>query len=253
VDVVDSHCHAAREWFEPVESLVNQMERNGVAQAVLIQIRGQTDNDYRFECQQRYQGRFSVVVRVDESRADTSEQLERLARQGATGVRLTPASPFELWCQAERLGLAVSCLGQHAELSAPRFADLVAALPGLTIVLEHLGSAPDADSDYPEVFRLARFNNVFMKLPGLGELCTRRMPVAQPFPFEEPVPPLLDWAFDAFGPERLMWGSDFPPVSAREGYANALRLTRRHFAKHTQAERDLMFGGVARRVFGHSH
>jgi len=249
MDVVDSHCHAAREWFEPVESLLDQMNRHGVAHAVLIQIRGQSCNDYLFECQQRYADRFSVVVRVDEASPDAPAELERVARQGAAGARLTPVSPFGIWRQAEHLELAVSCLGRHAQFIAPEFADLVTALPRSTVVLEHLGSASEAGGGYPDVLRLARFANVYMKVPGLGEFCSRRLPVTQPFPFEEPVPPLLEWTLDAFGPNRLMWGSDFPPVCAREGYANALRLTQRQFANCSEAERDLIFGRVARRVF----
>ena len=41
--VVDSHCHASREWYEPIETLLFEMDRYGVEQAVLIQINGQYD------------------------------------------------------------------------------------------------------------------------------------------------------------------------------------------------------------------
>jgi L-fuconolactonase len=34
----------------------------------------------------------------------------------------------------------------------------------------------------------------------------------------------------AFGPSRLMWGGDFPPVAGREGYRNALHWTLEHLA-----------------------
>jgi predicted TIM-barrel fold metal-dependent hydrolase len=50
------------------------------------------------------------------------------------------------------------------------------------------------------------------------------MPVTEPVPFVRPIPPLIDQLLDAFGPERLMWASDYPPVAMREGYRNALRL-----------------------------
>ena len=42
--IVDSHAHATLSWFEPVESLVAQMDRYRVEHAVLVQINGQTDN-----------------------------------------------------------------------------------------------------------------------------------------------------------------------------------------------------------------
>ena len=34
--------------------------------------------------------------------------------------------------------------------------------------------------------------------------------------------PLIKIAIEAFGSHRVMWGSDYPPVSGREGYNNAL-------------------------------
>ena len=68
--IVDTHCHAAPGWYEPVESLLFQMDRYGVEQAVLIQMRGQTNNDYQFECVQRYPDRLvSVVVQRLDPRA----------------------------------------------------------------------------------------------------------------------------------------------------------------------------------------
>ncbi|HUG60659.1 MAG TPA: amidohydrolase family protein, partial [Methylomirabilota bacterium] len=101
-------------------------------------------------------------------------------------------------------------------------------------------------------FGLARFPNVFIKIPGLGEFCSRAQPLAAPNPFAQPEPPLLEQALDAFGSHRLMWGSDFPPVSAREGYGNALRLPRERFAALPNVTDDdlvRIFGGTALSVF----
>ena len=62
--------------------------------------------------------------------------------------------------------------------------------------------------------------------------------------------PVLDLAVDAFGPARMMWGSDFPPVSRREGYANALRWPREHLgARLSKPQLAQMFGGVAERIY----
>ena len=35
--IVDTHCHAGRSWFEPIEMLLTQMNANDVDKAVLIQ------------------------------------------------------------------------------------------------------------------------------------------------------------------------------------------------------------------------
>ncbi len=259
--IVDSHCHASLAWYEPVETLLFQMERYGVAHAVLIQIQGQTDNDYQFTCVARYPGRFASVVLVDTDRSDAPETLARLAEQGASGVRLKPTTrspgddPLAIWRAAARLGLAVSCGGASAEFASDDFAHLVAALPELTIVIEHLGSVsrPDASDAERETRRrvldLARYPNCSIKVTGLGEFSRRAMPVTEPFPFEQPIPTLLDEVYAAFGPRRMMWGSDYPPVSAREGYGNALHFAMEQFAAKSDADRELIFGEVARRVF----
>ena len=260
--IVDSHAHATPSWFEPVESLVGQMDRHGVEHAVLVQINGQTDNGYQREAVRRFPGRFASVVMVNTADASATEHLKREADLGACGVRLHPDTrspgrdPLHIWHTAAQLGLSVSCGGMTAaEFATEEFARLIATLPDVRIVLEHLGGgvAPVASAEALEerrkVFALARFPNVYMKVHGLGEFCRRALPVREPFPFERPIPPLLDMALEAFGAERLMWGSDYPLVSAREGYGNALSLVRQQFAGLDPAQRDLIFGQVALRLF----
>jgi L-fuconolactonase len=239
MDIVDAHCHASPCWYEPVESLLYQMDHNCVERAVLVQIRGQTDNEYLFECVRRYPDRFVPVVLLDPARPGAERELERLAGRGARGVRLeaTARSPGDhpqdhrgdhpeddrlaIWRKAAQLGLPVSTRGSSADYAAHEFAQVVQAVPELTIVMEHLGSGNYPQGDVApyetrrRAFSLARFPNVYVKIGGLGEFCTRAMPVREPFPFEEPIPPFIEMAYRAFGPERMMWGSDFPPVSPR--------------------------------------
>ena len=59
----------------------------------------------------------------------------------------------------------------------------------------------------------------------------------------------LEEAYAAFGPRRMLWGSDFPPVSGREGYRNALRLPLEQFAARSAEDRELIFGGTALALF----
>ena len=263
MSIVDSHCHVSTLWYEPVETLLYQMDACGVEQAVLVQMQGQFDNSYQAECVQGFPGRFASVVMVDTDRADASAELERLHADGARGVRLKPStrSPgddnLDIWKTAERLGMTVSCIGSDAEFSSATFTRIVKAVPNLQIVIEHLGSdagvdelCSDAEQTKRGAFLLARFPNVYMKITGLGEFCERSMPVSGQFPFERPIPPLLISACDAFGAGRLMWGSDYPPVSFREGYRNALELTMAEYSFLDESDHKLVFGGVAKTVFG---
>ncbi|MHB9090554.1 MAG: amidohydrolase family protein, partial [Chloroflexota bacterium] len=237
VVIVDSHCHVNRDWFEPVDTLLFEMDRNDVEGAILIQIGSEYDNTYQFECQRRYPGRFASVVRVDPARPTAGDDLARLRDQGANGVRFTVstrspgADPLALWRKADELGLPVSCLATApGEYASEAFAEVIAQIPNLPIVVEHLGAfnLPDDEKNpYPvrrKVFALAKYPNVYLKIHGLGEFTPRTVPFAEPRPFGPQIPPLQQMAYEAFGADRIMWGSDFPPVAGREGYRNALRL-----------------------------
>jgi L-fuconolactonase len=260
--IIDTHCHAAPVWYEPVESLLYQMDQHEIEQAVLVQIRGYFDNDYQFECEKRYPGRFVSVVLVDVGRPDAVDQLERLAGQGARGVRLAPddrspgADPLAIWRKAAELGLSVSCGGSSGHFAAAEFAQLVASLPTLPIIIEHLASLKATGAQLPpeemrrQIWSLARYPNVYMKIHGLGEICHRNLPVTTPFPFDPAGLTILHEAYAAFGAPRMMWGSDYPPVSGREGYAAALRFPQAEFASLSETERILIFGGVAAKLYG---
>ena len=56
-------------------------------------------------------------------------------------------------------------------------------------------------------------------------------------------------AYEAFGPRRMMWGSDYPPVSGREGYRNALRGVSEHPVFDSQDDREWVLGKTAVSVF----
>ena len=259
--IVDSHTHVARSWYEPIETLLFEMDRNGVDQAVLIQMRGQTDNSYQAECVRRYPGRFASVGIVDTQHPDAERALERLAEERASGVRFhlpvrSPGDdPLVIWRAAARLGLPVSCGGDSRLFASPDFANAVQAVPELPIVVEHLGGVnhpaddPEQEGLRRKVFELARFPNLYIKIHGLGEFCRRAMPPTDPFPFVQPIPPTLQEAYRAFGAGRMMWGSDFPPVAVREGYRNALYFTMEQLGHLPEAERDQIFGGTAASVF----
>lgn len=259
--VVDTHCHASPYWFEPIEVLLDEMTRNGVDKAALIQFRGVYDNSYLIESMRRFPGRFSVVVIVDTQQADGPLRLEEWAKQGAEGVRLAPlerspgADPLAIWKKANELGLLVSCLGTVEEFASPDFERVIQEFPNMSIIIEHLGGVgayfgagrenKDVPYDaYNQVLALAKYPNTYMKVPGLGEICPRPMPLVQPMPFLD-IPPVIEMAIDAFGANRMMWGSDFPPSAAREGYRNALRFPMEHVKFKSQEDKDWVFGNTA--------
>jgi L-fuconolactonase len=260
--IVDSHCHASPQWYEPVETLLFQMDRGGVSQAVLVQLLGQFENSYQAKCCKRYPGRFVSVAAVDTEAPDALETVANLAASGATGLRLRPTvrshgdNALAIWRAAAKHKLAISCVGPAAAMCEPGFLEIVEQLPELSIVLEHLGGLArpdvgDVQKMRKAIFGLARFPNVYFKVPGLGQLSPRiaRIPPSGGRPLETPNPAILMEAVEKFGPSRLMWGSDFPPVASREGYRNALEWVREALRDLPGFAQDQIFGGVARHVF----
>ena len=256
--IVDTHCHGGANWFEPVELLLYQMNVNSVDKAVLIQHGGTYDNRYLFECAERFKDRFAVVVIVDASDPDAPQTLEKWAAFGAVGVRLGPTvrspgqDPLAIWRKADELGLVVSSLGDVEDFASDEFTRLVVDLPNLPIVIEHLaGVKQGAQPPYAAFKRalaLSRHPNTYIKVGGLGEI-SLRPPVLQPYFAFDHVPPLIEMARDAFGPRRMMWGSDYPPVSGREGYRNALNGVAEHAAFKSAEDREWVMGKTALSVF----
>jgi len=256
--VVDTHCHASPVWFQPVETLLSEMNMAGVDQALLVQIRGEYDNSYLVECMRRFPGRFSVIAMVDTDRPDADKVLEGWVRQGCEGLRLGPLThspgrdPLAIWRKAAQLGIAISCLGPLAEFASPEFESLYPEFPRMPIIIEHLGGGGTDRSEgwtqYQQVLQLARYPNAYMKVPGFGELAPRPMPMIHPIPFPK-VPPLIEMALEAFGANRLMWGSDFPPVANREGYRNALRFPMEYIKFKRPEDKEYLFGKTATSLF----
>lgn len=255
--IIDTHCHAGGNWFEPIEVLEFQMNRCGVDGAVLIQHGGTYDNAYLFDEATKRGGRFKVCVMIDPESDDPLGDLTRMSEQGAAGVRIYPgqkfntAHPHDVWKRAGALGLVVSCLGKADQFASAEFKEMLSACPDTQVVIEHLAGVGIAEAPY-SVFKsaleCAQQPNTTIKVPGLGEI-TRRPPRLLPgFRFDD-VPPLFEMAKEAFGVQRMMWGSDFPPSAGREGYANTLEGVRNHPAFSGSGDIDWVLGNTAARVW----
>lgn len=101
----------------------------------------------------------------------------------------------------------------------PDVTALAAAVRDLRIVLDHLGKPAIGTADAPlppsadwlrDIAALAQHPQVYCKLSGLPAETGGVWTDAQ-------VAPFLDAALEAFGPERLMWGSDWPVSIIKAG------------------------------------
>lgn len=248
--IVDTHCHVGIHKYEPVETLCFHMERAGVAQAVFIQYMGNFDNRYIVECMAAYPGKFAAAMLVAPD--DDGTQIRHWAAQGIGGIRLAAnfrgsgADPLAQWRTAAELGLVVSAPCSPAALLSDEFAEVVKKHPDLQIVIEHLAGvgrgAEEPYAEFKQVMELAQFPQLTIKLPGFGEFCE------PPHPFSQ-IPPLVELTLEAFGVERIMWGSDWPPVSSREGYDNSLQFPLHYLEQLSADEKAWIFGKTAQRVW----
>jgi L-fuconolactonase len=122
-----------------------------------------------------------------------------------------------------------------------------AAVPGLTLVLDHAGKPPIASGELTawaaDVRVLARQPNTVCKLSGL---VTEAAPGAPPTAFAA----VADVILSAFGPDRVMFGSDWPVCLLATDYAGVVALARKLVAGLAAAERDAVFASTAERVYG---
>lgn len=248
--IVDTHCHVGLHKYEPVEFLRFHMARAGVEKAVFIQYMGNADNTYMLECMASDPSRFAAAMIVEKT--DDGTRIRQWAEKGIVGIRLPADSradcsdPLAHWRAAAELGLVVSAPCSPGLLLGDAFGEVLSAFPDLQIVIEHLaGVGRNAEPPYEEfrrVLELADRPNLSIKLPGFGEFCDL------PHPFLS-IPPLADMALEAFGHQRVMWGSDYPPVSSREGYNNALQFPMEYFSELSEDEKAWVFGKTALKIW----
>ena len=124
-------------------------------------------------------------------------------------------------------------------------AELAAALPELTVVVDHLGKPPPPGPEqeaWREVLAdVAARPNTVAKVSGL-QAPGRPLTVAA-------LRPAWETACQLFGPDRLMWGSDWPMTLLTEGYAGTWRVMSALVAELSPAEQRLLLGDTARRVY----
>ena len=126
-------------------------------------------------------------------------------------------------------------------------AEFAARFERQAFVLDHLAKPPikggEIDGWARELRRLAAFPNVFGKLSGVvTEADWRRWTPAQ-------IRPFLDIAFDCFGANRLMIGSDWPVCTLAADYARTVSVVTDYVSQLSRDERAAVLGGTAQRFW----
>lgn len=249
---IDDSMAALRRDFLPPHAKC-EMERAGVGGTIAVQAR-QTLDETRWLLDLAREHPFirGVVGWID-LRADVDAQLAPFANDRAlVGVRhIVQAEPDgflerpDLLAGMPRLepaGLAYDILVYARQL--PQAIAFARRFPRQRFVLDHLGK-PDVrgggfDAWQRHVRDLAALPGVCCKLSGLvTEADWRTWTPGQ-------LRPYLDAALDAFGPDRIMIGSDWPVCLVAAPYGDVIALVREAIAEYSEAEQQRMLEGTAR-------
>ena len=138
------------------------------------------------------------------------------------------------------LGLVFDALVRPVHL--PRILELARRHPALRIVLDHAAKPPIAAGHWQpwadDLRRLAGETNVQCKLSGLlTESGTASLA------------PWVDHVFACFGPERVIWGSDWPVLELAGDYKHWWTLAHELSSSLDPAQRHAVFGANAARVY----
>ncbi len=144
----------------------------------------------------------------------------------------------------QRCGLRFDALLKPPHLQP--FMKFLKLYPDLPIVIDH-GAKPDiargAFDDWAAAMReIARDERVHCKLSGL-------VTEARAGWHQRDIRPYADLLIDAFGPKRLMWGSDWPVVELAGGYDRWREAAENFLARLNRSERDAILGGTATRFY----
>ena len=232
---IDTHAHVfhrglklapgrryAPDYDAPLALYLEQLDRNGMSNGVLVQpsFLG-ADNSYLVESLKTSGGRLRGIAVVDPS--VTADELRALDRAGVVGIRLNlvgQSLPDLAAGEWKALLGNVKSMGWQVELQR-NASDLALLAPqlldhGVTVVLDHY-ALPDpklgvADPGFQSVLKLGATRNVWVKISApyrngaSGES------------FAKEAYPLLR---EAYGLDRLLWGSDWPHTQfeASQAYA----------------------------------
>lgn len=173
------------------------------------------DNRYSSEIATENDSVVAAFARFDITMPDIAGRLRTLMTMpGLNGVRVTPMSPEErAWFSDGILDEFFTAAEQYSPIVAiyaPHAPNEVISLarrhPDVRILVDHMllfHGDSEPFRQWHEILGMASAPNLFMKMSNFPEVAR------DPFPYDS-LHARIREAFETFGPERLMWGSNFP-------------------------------------------
>jgi len=250
---IDDSMSVLRHDFLPAD-LKPELERNGFDGSVVVQTR-QTLEETRWllELADQSPAALGVVGWVDLCSADVQQQLKTFTRNPKlVGIRhIVQSERDDRFLLRPDFLRGISAL-QDFELAydiliytrhLPVAVELVEQFPRQRFVLDHLAKPPIKTREIKlwadGIRRLAVFPNVFAKLSGIvTEADWQRWTPAD-------ITPYLDVAFECFGANRLMVGSDWPVCLAAASYPQVVEVVKNYLSRFPPDVVEAVMGGNA--------
>ncbi len=267
--IIDTHTHVvssdkvkhpldpeARGWStevsNDVEDLIAEMDLAGVDAATLVQPNGTygLDNTYQCDGANQYAPRTVSVGILDPAAPDAADKLSYWVNEhGMKGVRLqSQAEPDDprcdtLWQRAESLGVPISIGGGGQPEKVDRMRNVGARHPNVLFAPDHFAGWSGADDKAAMTLaleNLARLPNAYLRISS-----TSLGPYAG---LTQPEKDLFRRVIEAFTPQRVMWGSNFP--SSREGgYLGQVQLGQTALPWLSQEDTGWIMGETAHKLW----
>ncbi|MGO4269996.1 amidohydrolase [Paenibacillus sp. TAF58] len=232
----------------------------GIDKTVIVQaMDSYEDTDYMFETAARYDWVAGIVGWAPLNKPDeAAKKLEQYTKNPLfKGVRhLIHEEQDPDWVVQNDVieGLKVlASFGLTFDVVAvlPRHLEHVSTLaekvPNLKLVIDHLAKPPIKDGQMEpwasQMKKAASYTNVYAKLSGLNTAADWENWSAAD------IKPYMDYAFQIFGAERLMFGSDWPVANLAGDYTKVWKETNKALEGRSSAEIDAVLGHTAAQFY----
>jgi L-fuconolactonase len=256
-DWIDEKMGSLRRDFLPGD-LEPELHQSGFDGSIAVQARqSMEETRWLLELADGDPSVMGVVGWLDLRSPDAHSQLEAFSRSSKlVGVRhIVQSEPDDRFMVKDDFLRGISLLEQfdltYDILIYPQHlvvaAELVERFPRQRFVLDHLAKpyikTGETEPWATGIRRLAEFPNVFCKLSGLvTEADWKHWKPEQ-------VAPYIGVAFEAFGAERLMIGSDWPVCLVAGTYGRVMDIVKAYLSQYSSEIQEGVLGGNAQRFW----
>jgi len=125
--------------------------------------------------------------------------------------------------------------------------DFAKACNDMPLVLNHCGvpsiASGEMDPWRQDIKAISEMPNVICKLSGIMAYCA---PGASSL---ETIQPYVDHVLECFGPDRMVWGSDWPVVNLGKGLQEWIKVTRKILSTLSDTEAEAIANGTAQKIY----